>query len=667
MKKLFLFFLLMLGCNGLFAQKSKQQVSVYTPDNGNGTFTNPLMWGDWPDPDIIRVEDDFYLISTSMHYVPGSPVAKSKDLVNWEMAGYVVPRYNEDSRYDMKGGNMYLNGSWANSIRYHKGTFYAAFCTPYGLGTKNGNFSICTAKDIKGPWKRTIFKEYLYDPGLFFDDNGKIYVVHGQQKLYVTELNADALSVKVPQKEIYNNREYPYLEGSHTYKINGKYYILGATGGTKGRQVCLRSDNIYGPYESKVVINDDHTYPGNGLHQGGMVQLKDGSWWFIIMQDRGPIGRTPNLEPVTWVDGWPMLGVNGKGVDTYKKPNVGKTYPIKVPATSDEFNTTTLGLQWQWNHNPDDKKWSLAARKGYMRLKASKASRLYEARNTLTQRVQGPYSTGTVEMNVSGLKDGNTAGFGIFQMPYAYVAVQQKGKERNLVMVNNDTIITSIKFTGNTVWLKANVTHENYIATFEYSTDGTKFQPIGSTLNMGLGLDWTANRFALFNFSTTATGIDGFADFNWFHFNNENAFKKKETSLIPKKFAQPDRVSYDGKGMIIEGKEFFTYSAAFHYFRCPQELWRDRFKKIKEAGFNTVETYVPWNWHEREMPANIDDYSKFDFTDLKAWLKMAQEEFGFYTIVRPGPFICAEWSGGGYPQMVGKIHSGQRRILVEKC
>jgi beta-xylosidase len=667
MKKVLLLLLCLFSTKTiLLTAQTKPTPTVWTPDNGNGTFSNPLMWGDWPDPDIIRVKDDFYLISTSMHYVPGCPIAKSKDLVNWEMAGYALPEYKEDPRYNLQGGDRYLRGSWAATIRHHNGLFYAGFCTP-NWDKEKGHFSMCTAKDINGPWTRTIFPEYLYDPGLFFDDNGKVYVVHGQQKLFVTELNADALSVKVPQKEIYNNKEYPYLEGSHTYKINGKYYIFGSTGGTTGRQVCLRADNIYGPYESKVVINDDHTYPGNGLHQGGMVQLKDGSWWFIIMQDHGPIGRTQNLEPVTWVDGWPMLGENGKGVSTYKKPNVGKTYPIKVPATTDEFNTPTLGLQWQWNHNPDNTKWSLTARKGHLRLKAAKATRLFDARNTLTQRVQGPYSTGTVEMNLSGLKDGNTAGFGVFQQPYAYVAIQQKGKERNVVMVHNDTIITSIPFTGNTIWFKANVTHTNYLATFEYSTDGKKFQSIGSTLKMGLGLDWTANRFALFNFSTTAVGVDGFADFNWFHFTNENAFAKKQAQLIPKKFAQPDRVRYDGKGMIIEGKPFFTYSAAFHYFRCPQELWRDRFKKIKEAGFNTVETYVPWNWHEREMPANIDDYSKLDFTDLLAWLKMAQEEFGFYTIVRPGPFICAEWSGGGYPRWLAKYTPGKEEFWLRSA
>ncbi|MFH6989430.1 beta-galactosidase [Flavobacterium collinsii] len=667
MNKVFLLFLSIFFAKTTILTAQIQTASrVWTADNSDGTFKNPLLWGDWPDPDLIRVGDEFYFVSTSMHYVPGCPILKSKDLVNWEMAGYAIDKYREDPRYNLLGGDRYLRGSWAATIRHHNGLFYVGFCTP-NWGKEKGNFSICTAKNINGPWTRTIFPEYLYDPGLFFDDNGKVYVAHGQQKLYITELNADALSVKTPQKEIYNNREYPYLEGSHVYKVNGKYYILGSTGGTKGRQVCLRSDNIYGPYESKVVIDDDHTYTGNGLHQGGMVQLKDGSWWFVIMQDRGPIGRTPNLEPVTWVDGWPMLGVNGKGVEVFNKPNTKETSSIKVPATSDEFTNSNLGLQWQWNHNPNDKKWSLKERKGYMRLKALKANRLYEAKNTLTQRVQGPYSSGTVEMNVSGLKDGNTAGFGIFQVPYAYVAVQQKGKEKNIVMINNDTIIASVKFTGNTVWLKANVTHENYIATFEYSTDGEKFQFIGNILKMGLGLDWTANRFALFNFSTTNTGIDGFADFNWFHFNNENTFNKDEALLIPKKFAHPDRVRYDGKGMIIEGKEFFTYSAAFHYFRCPKELWKDRFKKIKEAGFNTVETYVPWNWHEREMPENINDYSKFDFTDLLAWLKMAQEEFGFYTIVRPGPFICAEWSGGGYPQWLAKYTPGKESFWLRSA
>lgn len=658
MRKNILLFLLLCYTIGLFAQVKHAKAQVWTPDNGNGTYTNPLMWGDWPDPDIIRVGDEFYFVSTSMHYVPGCPIAKSKDLVNWEMAGYAVPRYDEDPRYDMKGGNRYLRGSWASTIRYHNGLFFVGFCTPQ-WDKENGHFSICTSKSVAGPWTRTIFPEYLYDPGLFFDDDGKVYVAHGQQKLFITELNSDARSVKVPQKEIYNNPKYPYLEGSHLYKVNGKYYLLGSTGGTKGRQVCLRSDNIYGPYESKVVINDDHTYAGNGLHQGGMVQLKDGSWWFIIMQDRGPIGRVPNLEPVIWVDGWPMLGKDGKGVDTCKKPDVGGIYPIKVPATSDEFDSSKLGLQWQWNHNPDPLKWSLTAHKGSLRLKAGKASKLADARNTLTQRVQGPYSEATVEMHVDGMKDGDVAGFGVFQFPYAFVSVQRKGGQRAIVMVNNDTTITKLKFTGSKIWIKARVTQVGFKASFAYSTDGKNFQSIGNELKMGLGLDWTANRFALFNYNTGKSGSGGFVDFNWFHYSNKKSVTNVTSKSAIKKFAYPERICYDGNGLKIEGRDFFMYSAAFHYFRCPRELWRDRFKKIKDAGFNTVETYVPWNWHERDIPAGIDDTSKFDFTDLHAWLKMAQDEFGLYTVVRPGPFICAEWSGGGYPEWLAKYGPGK--------
>ncbi len=505
---------------------------VWTADNGNGTYTNPLLWGDWPDPDVIRVGDDFYMVSTSMHYVPGCPILKSKDLVNWEIVSYAVNRYEEDPRYNLKGGEMYLRGSWAATIRYHNGLFYVGFCTP-NWEKEKGHFSMCTAKDVKGPWTRTIFPEYLYDPGLFFDDNGKVYMVHGQGKLYVTELAANVLSVKGEKKLIWDKgisipegssapKGNYGMEGSHVYKINGYYYITCPAGGTEGWQMCLRSKNIYGPYESKVIIQDESSYPNNGLHQGGMVQLKDDSWWFIIMQDRGPIGRAPNLEPVVWKDGWPMLGKNGngKGVVTYAKPNVGKAYPIQVPATSDEFNNKALGLQWQWNHNPDNSKWSLTEHAGYLRLHASYAKDITMARNTLTQRVQGPASEGVVELSLSGLKDGDIAGFGIFQSPYAYIAVRKNGNRNCLVMVNKGKLIDSVPdFRYQKIWIKAHATHVNFAADFSYSADGKKFIPMGNQLDMGLGYAWTANRFALFNFNTKLVRAGGYADFNWFHFN----------------------------------------------------------------------------------------------------------------------------------------------------
>ena len=263
MKKLLfpLFLISMSAIPGIASAQKTGNTTGWTADNGNGTFTNPLQWGDWPDPDVIRVGDWFYMISTSMHYVPGCPIIRSKDLVNWEMAGYAVARYDEDQRYDMKGGTLYLNGSWAATIRHHNGLFYVGFCTPYGWGTEKGHFSICTAKDVKGPWTRTIFPEFLYDPGLFFDDDGRVYVVHGQGTLYLTELAADALSVKEkavkiwqggikrPQGSSAPNDSYG-MEGSHVYKINGYYYITNPAGGTEGWQVCLRSKSITGPYES---------------------------------------------------------------------------------------------------------------------------------------------------------------------------------------------------------------------------------------------------------------------------------------------------------------------------------------------------------------------------------------------------------------------------------
>ena len=238
------------------------------------------------------------------------------------------------------------------------------------------------------------------------------------------------------------------------------------------------------------------------------------------MQDRGPIGRVPHLLPVKWVDGWPMLGADGRDAITYRKPSVGKNVKIKVPATSDSFNGRKLGLQWQWNHNPDNSRWSLSERKGYMRLKASFAKDLKVARNTLTQRVQGPNSTGTVELDVSGLKEGNIAGLGIFEFPYAYVAVRHENGRNEIVMCNDGKTEEVIcpSALGKRIWFRARTTDKDFTARFYYSLNGSDFTPIGNELHMGLGLVWTANRFALFNFSTKDEGVGGIADFDWFKF-----------------------------------------------------------------------------------------------------------------------------------------------------
>ncbi|MGL5561374.1 MAG: family 43 glycosylhydrolase, partial [Tannerellaceae bacterium] len=342
--------------------------------------------------------------------------------------------------------------------------------------------------------------------------------------------NADGRSVKgenvlIWDKGILNpntQKGHAGMEGSHAYKINGMYYITCPAGGTEGWQVCLRSKNIYGPYESKIIMNDCTSYPTNGMHQGGMVQLKNGDWWFIIMQDRGAIGRVPHLMPVKWVDGWPMIGDMGKDLITYPKPKVEKKSAICSPATSDEFASKKLGLQWQWNHNPDDLKWTLSERKGHLRLKASKAESLKNARNTLTQRVQGPSCEGSVAIDLSGLKNGNVAGFGVFEFPYAFVGVRQENGKKELIMCNDGAVIDSMQLKGEQkLWVRARATDKDFTARFYYSLDGEQYHQIGNVLNMGLGLPWTANRFALFNFTTTDEGIDGYADFDWFRFTNK--------------------------------------------------------------------------------------------------------------------------------------------------
>lgn len=525
MKNLLMTLLLLAG---LCMSGSLQAQHYWTADNGDGTFTNPLLWGDWPDPDVIRVGDTFYMTSTSMHYVPGVPVLSSKDLVNWQMESYAVDRYDEDPRYDMQGGTLYLNGAWASSIRYSNGKFYVAFCTPYGWGTKVGNFCVCEADSPKGPWHRTVFPDYLYDPGLFIDDDGRAYVVHGQGTLYLTELNADLRSVKGKPVEIWNRRfggdrkldtgGYG-MEGSHVYKVNGYYYILCPAGGTEGWQVCLRSRSLQGPYEHRIVLDDDRSYVGNGLHQGGMVQLENGDWWAIIMQDRGPIGRVPCLLPVKWKDGWPVMGADGKDAVVYTKPAVRKQPKRRASVpSSDDFNGKQLGLQWQWNHNPDPTHWSLTERPGYMRLKAQSATSIETARNTLTQRVQGPLSVGTVAMELDGLSDGTTAGFGIFEQPYGILAVKQEKGKRTLVMNNNGTEEAAVDVPAGTkrIWLRAYATEHEFTANFSYSFDGKEFAPLGGTFRMGLGLPWTANRFALFCFASPEAKTAGYADFDFF-------------------------------------------------------------------------------------------------------------------------------------------------------
>ncbi|MEX2371961.1 MAG: glycoside hydrolase 43 family protein [Bacteroidales bacterium] len=483
-------------------------------DNGDGTYTNPVIPADFPDPDVICVDDTYYMVSTTMFIFPGVTILKSKDLVNWEYCSHAVPRFDFDSCYNLHGCNRYGHGQWATSIKYNNGKFHLLFIT-----LDEGGFH-CTADDPGGPWEIRKLPKGFYDPGLFFDDDGKIYVSHGYGKIFITEVNPD-LSPKGEDVLVFTGNIRGGLEGMHVYKINGYYYLYGTYGGRDGIQVALRSENIYGPYEQKVVISDATPGVNFGIHQGALIQSPQGEWWTILFVDSGPFGRFPSLQPVTWEDGWPMVGVDGKAVVTWRKPDMGRSYPVTELPVSDEFSENNLGMQWGWNHNPDPEYWSLSNRPGYLRLTTGRVvCNLREAPNTLTQRPFANYAqaiptTGVTKLEVSQMKDGDIAGLAVFQDPYAYIGVKQEKESRNLIMVNNGEIIATVPMNGETVYLKTIASNSTGEATFWYSFNNRKFRQLGDTLNMKFNLSvFTGNKFCLFNYATEEAG--GYVDFDWF-------------------------------------------------------------------------------------------------------------------------------------------------------
>jgi beta-xylosidase len=498
----------------MFIAWANLKAQQHHSDNGDGTYTNPVINADFPDPDAILVDNTYYMVTTTMFIFPGVTVLKSHDLVNWEYCSNAVPRFDFQKHYNLDGGHRYSHGQWATSIKYHKGKFYLLFIT-----LDEGGF-LCTASKAEGPWEIRKLPKGFYDPGLFFDDDGKIYVTHGYSKIYMTEVDS-AIAPMGKDSLVFTGDIRRGLEGMHVYKIDGYYYLYGTYGGLDGIQVALRSKNIYGPFEQKVVISDSSKNINFGLHQGALLKTQTGEWWTILFSDRGPFGRFPSLQPVTWIDGWPMVGVNGKGVIKYRKPNVGRTYPVKTLPTSDEFDGKTLGMQWGWNHNPDSTKWSLTQRSGYLRLTTGKVvSHFRDARNTLTQRMFTYYADtmptlGNTKMKISKMQDGDVAGLAVFQDPYAYIAVKQVEGVKYVVMVNNGLEIASTVLKSNTVYFQASAHYDTDKAIFSYSTDNKKFTAFGNVLDMKFNLSvFTGNKFCLFNYATQTPG--GYVDFDWF-------------------------------------------------------------------------------------------------------------------------------------------------------
>ena len=510
---------------------------------------NPMLWADVPDPDVIRVGDTYYLVSTTMHLMPGAPIMTSKDLKNWETVGYIFDRLTDSPKYDLLNGTVYGRGQWATSLKYHNGKFYALLA-PNERGAM-GDTYIFSAEKAEGPWTIVSRMRHFHDCSLFFDDDGRVYVIYGTGEMM--ELKPDLSDViEGTHQQLFQREEDEkgILEGSRMIKHNGKYYLLMISHvyapGKHRREVCYRADNIHGPYEKQVILESE--FGGFSYEaQGTIVDTPDGDWMGIIFQDRGGVGRVLTVMPCRWVNGWPMLGdENGKVPETVRPLVNGQ--PATAIVKSDDFSSDKLGLHWQWNHNPIDEAWSLKERPGFLRLKTNRVvSNLYLAPNTLTQRMEGPTCNGTIAIDISKMKDGDCAGLAAFNSDTGALVIKKKGKNLVLEMVEmsvtltdldkevtnvEEKVIESIPLNAQLSTLNAQLFlridadfrpvngHGRDAANFYYSIDGSQWTQIG-TKDYRLNFDWRrffmGSKFGIFCYATKKKG--GYVDIEAFDYS----------------------------------------------------------------------------------------------------------------------------------------------------
>jgi beta-xylosidase len=492
------------------------------PPVPRATYRNPILFADYSDPDVIRDGANYYLIASTFHFVPGIPILQSTDLVHWTILGHVVERMDMDPRYNMVGGNRYGKGVWAPSIRKHRGLFYVYFPTP-----SEGIF-VSTASKISGPWSEpaaVMAQAGLEDPCPFWDDDGQAYLIHsktGAGPLILHRMSADGRHVLDVGKVIVDDPEHlPVLEGPKLYKRNGYYYIFAPFGGVGvGAEVVLRSRNIYGPYEQRVVLAQGSTAI-NGPHQGGYVETPEGQGWFVHFQSDGAHGRIVHLEPVRWQDDWPIVGDDppdetvGQPVPSGPIPGNPGAVSQQRPQTSDEFNQARLGPQWEWNHNPDNAHWSLNARPGFLRLIPGPAEGLLSARNTLTECMQDNAFEFTVRLDLAKMKSGVHAGLAMFEESASGLELVQTGSERRLDFFRLPDRTAGPVIAQSILELRVRVDGDQ--ARYSYSLDdGESFHQLGDAAQIHFSW-WKGSRPALFAFTTQA-GDPGAIDFDWVHY-----------------------------------------------------------------------------------------------------------------------------------------------------
>lgn len=510
---------------------------VWVADQGNGTYKNPVLNADYSDPDAIRVGDDFYLVSSSFENIPGLPILHSKDLVNWTIIGHALLKQPPFDHFDVP---HHGDGVWAPAIRFHNGEFYIYYPDPdYGI-------YLIKAKNPAGPWSapvKVVDGKGLIDPCPLWDNDGNVYLVHAfagsragiKSVIAVKQLNTEGTRAITEGVVVYDGHEKDVtIEGPKFYKRNGYYYIFAPAGGVPtGWQLVLRSKNVYGPYERRVVM-DQGKSSTNGPHQGAWVNTQTGEDWFLHFQDKGAYGRVVHLQPMHWVDNWPVIGVDldkdGKGepVAVYKKPNVDKTYPIETPAESDEFNLPKLGLQWQWQSNPKEFWYYMNPSKGTLRLYSdhlpADAHNLWQAGNVLLQKFPADEFTVTTKLTFmpNAKLENEKAGLAVMGLGYANIAIKSKKDDLYLVYtickdadkgVSEDEKVIS-KLESATVFLRVNV-KSGAKCRFCYSTDGTNFTNIGDEFDAREGR-WIGAKVGLFCTRESQSNDSGFADFDWF-------------------------------------------------------------------------------------------------------------------------------------------------------
>lgn len=520
-----------------FAAAHGQVSRVWVADNGDGTYKNPIINADYSDPDAIRVGDDFYMTASSFNSIPGLPILHSKDLVNWSLINHV---FREQEPRDVFKKPMHGGGVWAPSIRFHAGEFYIFYPDPdYGI-------YMTKAKDPAGDWSKPLLiaegKGWI-DPCPLWDDDGKAYLVHAfagsragiKSLLVVKRMNPDGTKLLDDGVLVFDGHDSdPTVEGPKFYKREGYYYILAPAGGVAtGWQLALRSKNVYGPYERKIVLAQGKSSI-NGPHQGALVDTPSGEWWFLHFQDKGAYGRVVHLQPTAWKNGFPVIGIDVDGDGTgepllaFKKPNVGKSYPVQTPPDTDEFNEPTLGRQWQWHANPEAR-WAFPfPERGILRMYSVQQpdgyKNLWDMPNLLLQKTPADEFTATAKVKLNPRLEGERFGLVVMGIDYSLIGIVNRGGKlyvsqstaKDADKGTPETETTPQMLTSSEFYLRVSVA-AGATCRFSYSIDGSVFTGIGETFRaregrwIGAKVGFVFNRPKKFNDA-------GSADVDWIRF-----------------------------------------------------------------------------------------------------------------------------------------------------